>query len=293
MKMTEKLAYYSLTKEPADLKEAVDWMVRITGGDNIFPSDTDKLVKALNGVCDLKHAGNLGIELQNRIIGLGSALKTFIGYDSDKTIGNNGIGKDGKVKRPGEINAYTPAYYGSSWALGVEIGVEWSKKINKRKAIRCFFSAIQHIYVGLTELYYNCKKDWKNDNLGGISGGTDLKQFMNDNGFDKAKLNSNMTGKQIISQSLQDFNEFTTAYNSAGQNPSLADFRSQLEQNASTSPSNYPLSALYILATYVYVQSSSPVTPSFAGYSGLTALAGGAYGFNLGGLGTLMSALLA
>ncbi|GIX66416.1 uncharacterized protein BcabD6B2_58520 [Babesia caballi] len=43
--------------------------------------------------------------------------------------------------------------------------------------------------------------------------------------------------------------EFTTAYNSAGTNPSLDAFRSQLEQNSSTSPSQYPLSALYILAT--------------------------------------------
>ncbi|GIX61215.1 uncharacterized protein BcabD6B2_06500 [Babesia caballi] len=242
MNMTEKPAYYSLTKEPTDLKEAVDWM--------------------------------------------------FIGYDSGKKIGSGGIGKEGEIKKPDEINAYTPAYYGSSWAFGVEIGVEWSKKINKRKAIQCFFIAIQHIYEGLTELYYNCKKDWKNENLGGTSG-EGLKQFMEKNGFDTAKLKTSMKGEEIISQALQGLNEFDKAYIATGPDPSLDAFRFQLEQNAWSNPSGYPLSVLYILATYAYVQSSSPATPSFAGYSGTAVLAGGAYGLNLGGLGTLMSALLA
>ncbi|GIX61931.1 variant erythrocyte surface antigen-1, alpha subunit [Babesia caballi] len=280
----------SLTEPPKNLKEAIDWVLRVSGDDNIFHSDTDKLVKALNEL-DFKNTNSLGIELQGSITGLASGLKKFIGYESRGNcaiwkIGSSGIGKSGEVTasqlKSQSHNTYTSAYYGSAWDLDVEIGYEGQRRGNKKKTLRNFFTAIKKIFEGLTELYYNCRNGWKNENLGG----SNLQQFMDRNGFRNTQLNTGMKGERIISQALKDLREFTTAYNSASTNPSLDAFRSQLEQNASTDPSKSPLAALYILATYVYVQSSNPATPSFAGYSGLAALGGGAYGLNLGGLGT-------
>ncbi|GIX61400.1 variant erythrocyte surface antigen-1 family protein [Babesia caballi] len=292
-----------LTTPPTNLKEAIDWVLRVSGGDGYGGSDVIELVEALKER-DVINVDNLYNDLQSHINTLANALKNFIGYAPSGTsgsdfkidIGGNGIIKPGeiysKTQPISENKIYTSAYKGS-WFTDVNVGYPQNPTETEITCARIFFTAIRLIYEGLTELYYNCKKEWSSQSLSGSGHSDTLNQFMTTNGFSGTQLNTSMKGDIIASQSLQDFNEFTTAYTAAGDNPSLDVFRSQLEQNASTSPSNYPLSTLYILATYAYVQSTSPGTPSFAGYSGLTALAGGAYGFNLGGLGTFVSALLA
>ncbi|GIX61425.1 variant erythrocyte surface antigen-1 family protein [Babesia caballi] len=301
----------SLTQAPKDLKEAIDWVLRVSGGDGMW-NDTDLLAKALSD--HLQYSSykydafvggifsDIGINAQKPgdglISRLATGLKTFIGYQYTKektnytiSIGQNGILNPGEIKAKGQARtstAYTSAYHGS-WFTDVNSGSEENQNIKKKKAVQCFFTAIEIIFEGLTELFFNCENGWKNQNLSG----SNLKEFMTTKGFSDTQLNTSITGNQIIIQAFKDLNEFQKAYNSAGQEPSLDTFRSQLEQNAWSNPSASPLSELYILATYAYVQSTSPATPSFAGYSGTAALAGGAYGFNLGGIGTFMSALLA
>ncbi|GIX63498.1 variant erythrocyte surface antigen-1 family protein [Babesia caballi] len=299
-----------LTEVPTNLKEAIDWVLRVSGRDGFGGDGTDLLAKALSDhlqsnpytydafvtviheeIKDTARSGN------GLITALANALEMFIGYKyehaqpNQRKITGDGIVKTGEYKSQGQYSSYTSTYH-DSWFTDIEVNGVQIKDEKRNKCVINFLTAIVKIFQGLTELYLKCKTKWKTENLGGTSG-EGLKQFMEKNGFDTAKLNTSMTGKQIISQAFQGLTELSTAYSAAGDNPSLDAFRSQLEQNASTSPTKSPLSALYILATYAYVQSTSPGTPSFLGYSGTAAMANGAYGFNLGGLGTFMSALLA
>ncbi|GIX62287.1 variant erythrocyte surface antigen-1 family protein [Babesia caballi] len=292
----------SLTTPPENLKEAIDWVLRVSGRDGTLTDKTTELTNAISvRSTATAYSNNFMSEVNDMssfISRVAAVLQSFIGYEYSGRkednynfrINGNGIIKLGIIiaKRQSQStnnNVYTSAYRSTSWDFAV--GNSNDAKI---KAVQCFYIAIEKIFEGLTKLYLKCKKGWSSYRL---DGNTDLQNFMKQNGFGKTQLNPSMTADKIASEVLKGFKEFSTAYNSAGDNPSLDAFRSQLEQNAMSSPSNYPLTALYILATYVYVQSTSPATPSFLGYSGTAALAGGAYGFNLGGIGTFMSALLA
>ncbi|GIX62585.1 variant erythrocyte surface antigen-1 family protein [Babesia caballi] len=272
----------SLTQPPENLKEAIDWVLRVSGGDHHGGFDTDRLVKAVVKPDDLNMKGQT-INIRSLVDALCNGLKSFVGYQCSGRKVN--IGQNGIVKPD---FAYTSAYTGS-WHTDVSVGSPQNPTDKEITCASIFFTAIQLIFEGLTELYYNCNKNWSRQSLNGNSNA--LKHFMEKNGFSDNQLNTDMKGERIMSQALKGFEEFDAAYNPIL--TSLDALRSQLEQNAWSNPSNYPLSALYILATYVYVHSASPATPSFLGYSGTAALAGGAYGLNLGGLGTLMSALLA
>ncbi|GIX64523.1 variant erythrocyte surface antigen-1 family protein [Babesia caballi] len=163
------------------------------------------------------------------------------------------------------------------------------------------------VYFGLTYLYWRCEGTggWATKRLDQEQ---DFKQFWVAFGYTEKDLVTSETGK-IIATQLQSasFSEMKNAYDTAKPNhpqnesPSYPTFLKALQDEAlgSTPPnSSSPLTSLYLLGYYYItyplykVQSTSPAPPSFTGYSGLTALAGGAYGFNLGGLGTFMSALL-
>ncbi|GIX62603.1 variant erythrocyte surface antigen-1 family protein [Babesia caballi] len=303
----------SLTQAPENLKEAIDWVLRVSGGDqgsvpypmnfvktlhfilNTIPhTEDDFRSKALKEIKIDENAFQKGF-----IYRLAEGLQTFIGYEfkyekqSHKIkIEGNGIVKSGEIysgssvpPQPPSNDTYTTAY-GGSRLYDEDHKVENAKK----KAVQCFFTAIQFIFEGLTELYYDCRNRWSGQSL---SANSEPNQFMQKNGFDKTKLKTTMTGATIATQTLQSPTEFQKAHTAVSSNPSLDSFRSQLEQGAMSNTSDSPLSALYTLATYAYFHSTSPASPSFAGYSGLDALGGGAYGLNLGGLGTFMSALLA
>ncbi|GIX64973.1 variant erythrocyte surface antigen-1 family protein [Babesia caballi] len=258
----------SLTQPPKDLKEAIDWVIKT-------------LNVALPNLLEVpvKNEGFLvksidAIKLRDRnpcpITAVATGLQKFVGYkfvkDKNKStytisIDGNGIVNSGTIhtvndksqpplQPPPSNFTYTTAYPGS-WSSDVTSSAD-----AHTKALESFFTAIQHIYEGLTELYLKCETEWKTENLGGNGGGTDLKQFMYQNGFSGTQLNPQMTGEQITTQALKGLSEFTTAYIAAGPNTSLDAFRSQLEQNGMSSPSTFPLSALYILATYVALRYS-------------------------------------
>ncbi|GIX64801.1 variant erythrocyte surface antigen-1 family protein [Babesia caballi] len=301
MKMTGS-GQKSLTEAPKDLKEAIDWVLRVSGGDGYGGSDVIKLVEALKE-CDVINVYNLYNNLQSHINTLANALKNFIGYAPSGTsgsdfkidIGGNGIITKGNIysRRQGSPRSqnkkYTSAYYGAAWGLNVEIGYVGQKQDNKKKALQSFLTAIQIIFERLTELYLKCKTEWKSNKLDGSSGGTGLKQFMEKNGFDNTQLNTTMTGEQIISKAFTSFTEFSKAYTAVSSNPSLDTFRYQLQKNAWSNPSNYPLSALYILATPAYSETSITTFKASIATLGATALAGGAYALNLGGFATSLN----
>ncbi|GIX62001.1 variant erythrocyte surface antigen-1 family protein [Babesia caballi] len=160
------------------------------------------------------------------------------------------------------------------------------------------------VYIGITYLYWQCEGTggWaqeKFDSSG--SGQGSLKQYMEAFGYTEKYLNDSKRGQEIVTKLKDAFsNELKNAYGPSQTH--YFNFLKTLQQTALISQpplSSSPLTSLYLLSYYYITyplhkaQSSSPATPSFLGYSGLVALAGGAYGFNLGGLGTVMSALLA
>ncbi|GIX62833.1 variant erythrocyte surface antigen-1 family protein [Babesia caballi] len=160
------------------------------------------------------------------------------------------------------------------------------------------------VYIGLTYLYWQCEGigGWAQESLNGSSGSGQgsLKQYMEALGY-KENLN-NKTGKSLVDDIMKSMfsRELRTAYGPSQTH--YFNFLSELQkplESKPPQPTSHPLTSLYLLSYYYItnflytVETSSPATPSFAGYSGLGALAGGAYGLNLGGLGTVVSALLA
>ncbi|GIX65774.1 variant erythrocyte surface antigen-1 family protein [Babesia caballi] len=283
----------SLTEAPTNLKEAIDWVLRVSGGDGKYMIYTKNFIEDLHTI--LSDPLNINDDVVKAILveiekdkntypegpfkRLSEGLRTFIGYAllNEQNSWKWKIKGSGIVQNGDLPSVYTSAYDSTTTYSNID------RENAKKKALQNLFTAIELIFEGLTELFFNCKTEWAGQRLSGNSGGTDLNQFMDKSGFSETQLNTDMKGERIMSQALKGFEELSTAYSAVSTNPSLDAFRSQLEQNAWSNPSEYPLTSLYILATYVYVQSTGPATPSFAGYSGLSALAGGAYGLNLGG----------
>ncbi|GIX64736.1 uncharacterized protein BcabD6B2_41710 [Babesia caballi] len=272
----------ALTQPPTNLKEAIDWVLRVSGGDCLGGNDTDLLATALSGhlqsnrntydafVRVIHEAVNKDTPRSGNglISRLATGLKAFIGYKYETSqppkweITGDGIVTKGKYDSPGKYSTYTSAYDRTSWFTDVYSND--SNYVKRNVCIQCFFIAIEKIFEGLTDLYLKCQTEWKSG-----TNGEKIKTFLHHNGFGNTTLRDSLTGEQIISQALQNFTEFKTAYNAAGDNPSFHAFRHHLEQNALSKPTKSPLSALYILATYAYVQSTGPATPSFLGYSGI------------------------
>ncbi|GIX61418.1 variant erythrocyte surface antigen-1 family protein [Babesia caballi] len=158
------------------------------------------------------------------------------------------------------------------------------------------------VYIGITYLYWQCAGTggWHNQKL---SEENDLRKFMVALGYQSNQL-ANKNGSTIVSSVMNNMfsSELKTAYGSSKTH--YFNFLSELQKKVldstpSQTKTDCPLTSLYALSYYYItnflyiVETTSPATPSFAGYSGLGALAGGAYGFNFGGLGTFMGALLA
>ncbi|GIX61327.1 uncharacterized protein BcabD6B2_07620 [Babesia caballi] len=368
MKMTS--GGKSLTTPPQNLKEAIDWVLRVSGKDT--PNNDGEGQKAIKGL-----AGTLQAMLNGDPGDVAEDVKKWFGEVSKSVME--------KIKKANE--EYRPTKKGSSeWGFAVphvilnklseglepfpsggaarvnrEKAEKWvetvqgntletiietladglkkfvaptsgifqtahtsaygqtndkwkSLKANGRRECAIIFLAVfPLLYIALTYLYWRCSQrpdsppsniSWSGQKLTDDKG---LKKYMEVLGY-TANLNDQKTGGQIVSDILEKMfsNELQTAYTKAkvppSEDPSYPDFLEKLQGEApkSTPPnSSPPLTSLYLISYYYItyplhdVQSTSPATPSFAGYSGTAALAGGAYGFNLGGLGNFMSALLA
>ncbi|GIX62249.1 variant erythrocyte surface antigen-1 family protein [Babesia caballi] len=343
-----------LTDPPKNLKEAIDWVLRVSGRDNghneaegikglakelitLLDKDAGEVARGVLGVMgvnlkkvvgDLKNldnptaffstfvlrglidkvskslqkvtdygsaAGTAYLEmlrelLQKDVAGKGhgpirkfaEGLKTFIGWNG------NAVGQDGLGKQD-----YKSAYKSEA---------TWPTQSGEKETCAYIFIAILPlVFYFLPYLYAKCNEngDWNGFNL---STGN-LKNFMESEAlgfkgqFETAKNGSDVA--TLIGGTC--FPEIKSAYESV--NPTYGFFIDHYERRSRVLypiNSDSPLLECFAIASPFFtpkdtydVQSTNPATPSFTGYSGLTALGGGAYGFNLGGLGTFVSALLA
>ncbi|GIX65016.1 variant erythrocyte surface antigen-1 family protein [Babesia caballi] len=341
----------SLTDPPKDLKEAIDWVIKIKNDDNNAIRDLAKELEELlkhdgsevafrvkgvyEGICKnfcpgcengftpariikyylknletlepvkgsggdddkkiLKRLKDGSTELKTSITKLPENFKAFLGCnDSDlkKFTGDGIIDKSG--------SSYTPAYQSAEW-----------KPSEAQDCAAILLGIMPVVYIGLTYLYWQCApvatnssdKLWQKQNLNGS--GCDqgsLKQYMEALGYTENDLNTSKNGGNIVTLMDSMFSGELQKHKSTASSKSYPNFLSELQkplESKPPQPTSSPLTSLYALSYYYItnflyvVEPTSPATPSFAGYLGVTALAGGAYGFNLGGLGTFMSALLA
>ncbi|GIX65984.1 variant erythrocyte surface antigen-1 family protein [Babesia caballi] len=235
-------------------------------GSRVSGQDRDKLKGWLTG------------ESSGLISKLAEGLKTFIGWQNG-SVGNDGIGKQGSYQ-----SSYKPDQ------------VKWpaESESDQRTCALIFLGIAPMLFYGLTYLYWWCEGQdgWSGQNF--TNGFSTLSKFMTTIGFENKYLNNRQNTGQNIAQILkQALPELTK-----NANEHYPEYLRKLLKEPVSSTS--PLSCCHLIASPLFtpnstydVQTASPVSPSFLGYSGLGALAGGAYGFNLGGLGTFMSALLA
>ncbi|GIX62995.1 variant erythrocyte surface antigen-1 family protein [Babesia caballi] len=184
---------------------------------------------------------------------------------------------------------------------------EWSSLTpnDKRDCAVILLGIMPVVYIGLTYFYWQCEGTggWPDQSLSGSSGDHgNLKNFMAALGYQSNQL-ANKNGSTIVSSIMNSMfsNELRTAYGPSQTHyfNFLKALQDKAPQSLVSSVASSPLTSLYLISYYYItnflydVRSTSPATPSFAGYSGLAALGAGAYGFNLGGLGSFISALLA
>ncbi|GIX61208.1 variant erythrocyte surface antigen-1 family protein [Babesia caballi] len=316
----------SLTETPEDLKEAIDWVFRINELDKIndlaaaleallkedaglviwevrevFDVIKDNIIEqfdkmngpfcdhykshlrsATEGLKDVKRPDDAKKEdLTNAIEALVKGLKTFLGYNGGVSTKFSGNGIISNVS-----SGYTFTYNNAAW-----------DPADAPKCATIFLGILPVIFFGVTLMYWKCseKNGWQNSELKNASNGP-LKQFLTQMGFSGVKFNDGKKASQVVGDLNSGFTELSTSNAKSNDYPN---FLGKLQETALKSSTTSPLTSLYLIGYYYITyplydfQSTSPGTPSFLGYSGTAALAGGAYGFNLGGLGTFMSALLA
>ncbi|GIX65022.1 variant erythrocyte surface antigen-1 family protein [Babesia caballi] len=336
----------SLTDPPTNLKEAIDWVLRVSGRDNgnnddeainglakelikLLDKDAGEvargvltvmgksLTKVVEGLESFQKQHKIGTTaLRGLINRVGKNLKKVTGYGSAaspafikmlRVLLQNDVINPGqgpitqladRLKKLVETNS---GMFKSQYEYSYnKSDATWPNKPDEQE--RCayiFLGLLPLLFYFLPYLYAKCtdKGDWNSKGLANV----EVKEFMASDaiGF-KTDLDDSKNGSAVAE--LIDttcFGEIKTALgNTKPEEINYATVIRHLEKSvAETSPpSDSPLTKCFTIASTFFtpidtytVETSSPVIPSLLGYSGLTAVAGGAYGLNLGGLGTFTS----
>ncbi|GIX61124.1 variant erythrocyte surface antigen-1 family protein [Babesia caballi] len=223
---------------PSNLKEAIDWILRVTGKDTVDGSQNgtkqlaDAVEKLLGDVTSYSPElqkkvdeikGALGTPSTGLIESLATGLATFIGYnDNQGTIGANGIavgqgGNPGPPWKPGDsrsgkkgyVYSYDPAE--ANWK---------SDGTSEQICAKVFLGCVPMIFSALSYLYWRCdgtgNGEWKAMKIGGDSNGRDLSYFMYGMGYDP-HINLDMTknGSQVVVSAFKLIKEFPTVMGKA------------------------------------------------------------------------------
>ncbi|GIX64974.1 variant erythrocyte surface antigen-1 family protein [Babesia caballi] len=280
----------SLSDCPSNLKEAIDWILRVTGKDGqdsggqngtdaltkevkkLLPEvkgadtglnqDIDKVIQALDGSGDL-------------IGKLAEGLQRFIGYEDNggEKIGTDGIavGKNGQKPWNSPSDANKGGYYLSYNPN--ESGCQWDTvKTTNTDVTTCakiFLSIIPLIWSALSYLYWRCRVggSWSHLNLNEGA----LSPFLLSMWLNPSRLQKDKQGSHVATKALQKFQEFS----SANSEKSYAEFLNKLreegskkwkEPSSSTATTNNFLSGLYFLsqAYFQHKQSRRPKEASKA-----------------------------
>ncbi|GIX64865.1 variant erythrocyte surface antigen-1 family protein [Babesia caballi] len=266
-----------LTDCPSNLKEAIDWILRVTGKDGQGGGNGNEthLAQAVANLPDFNAAIAAAAEkLQNNggdaaqalrelkehntlgeiIKKLAEGLRKFIGYDSSSNnIGNEGIAVAGQTVNPNDRGSgYKLTYHRTeaTWSSSFQSG-------DPTKAAQIFLGCLPLYYYWLTYLYWKCKQlhsqgGWENMNINGSGSGQNLKAFMVGHGYVADHL-STQTGKSItlLLENVDKFTSVTTTTQLS--HPDLmSELKKKLDEtlkssggNSGTIAQSHSLSALF------------------------------------------------
>ncbi|GIX62168.1 variant erythrocyte surface antigen-1 family protein [Babesia caballi] len=238
-----------LTDWPEDLKEVIDWFLRV-GGKDTGNQDNDKSGALKNAVEKLKGYESFKSALGNGDLGglfkkVAEGLQSFIGYD------NNGT-QELKDKGIALKSGYTSSYGSAKW----ENQLDQPESQEAKKAAKLFLGSTPILYFGLTYIYCKCSNTeryggWNNMKMSNTS--SPLYLFMSAMGFKITEL-QNIQGSQVarhlISNHTYGFDELRKAKKSeASYSGYLDNINLYGEGKISNSAASCPLYALYNAST--------------------------------------------
>ncbi|ORM40235.1 uncharacterized protein BXIN_2430 [Babesia sp. Xinjiang] len=243
---------------PGNLKECIDWILRVTNKDNGQNGDQNgngakelgEKVKALLEKANEAAKKKLDEDKQvfNKVITqlngngtliteLAKKLATFIGYNNGNLngsgIGNKGNGSGGGTK-------YTSVYSDKA---------TW-KKEQAASCARIFLGTIPVIFSGLSYLYWQCHENGSRWSTHKITGTDTLGIYFASCGYKSDDLKSDKKGSDIKTL-LDGFTEFNGTATSTVTD-AYPVYIEKVLTNASNKPEQYPLSSLYIASQYYF-----------------------------------------
>ncbi|GIX65168.1 variant erythrocyte surface antigen-1 family protein [Babesia caballi] len=202
-------AVYDVTV-PENLKDAIDWTLRVTGGDGVneqkygvrhLVNDVKKLLQTV-GLTDFLIDET---KLASIIATFAAGFKTFIGYDGDHQLTQEGIASK---------------HYSSSYDKNVTRNSSIGVKDSKQKCAKVFLGCVPLIYYGVTYLYWRCanvkcfKHDWDamsfngEWDVGNSKGITNaLNDFMGAVGYSEARQLSKKDGDRVMRKTAETLDE--------------------------------------------------------------------------------------
>ncbi|GIX62590.1 extracellular matrix-binding ebh [Babesia caballi] len=246
-----------LTDCPSNLKEAIDWILRVTGKDGGGGGGTNGTEQLADAVSKLskdvkasspelkekleKIEGALGTPSTGLIESLATGLATFIGYS-----GTNGI-KSGSYKSTYGVGAR----WQNGWNNSSDSGAQTCAQI--------FLGCVPIIFSALSYLYWKCKQrhsqgGWEQMYFNGSGYGQNLKAFMVGQGYSADHL-SKQKGSEVAT-SLQSLGMSSVTATQSSHTDLLNDLNIKLEEalKAVASPppittnlNGHSLSALFYL----------------------------------------------
>ncbi|GIX62568.1 variant erythrocyte surface antigen-1 family protein [Babesia caballi] len=195
---------------PSNLKEAIDWILRVTGKDTVSSGDNNgtaglaKAVQELITKAGVK-AMNPKIKIDHNLIdNLAEGLAKFIGYENGKKPdGMSGIVKSG----------YTSSYPDSS-----NRNKDLGQNPNHATHAKIFLACLPLFYQAFTYIYWRCDASkgngaWAKQTFDG-SNGHHLKYFMFAMNYEASYLN-NRRGSEVLSGAMKSFADFSAAMTEA------------------------------------------------------------------------------
>ncbi|GIX61900.1 variant erythrocyte surface antigen-1 family protein [Babesia caballi] len=241
-----------LTDCPSNLKEAIDWILRVTGkdgGSSDQGNGADGLATAVNAL--IRTAGvdiKPNIEINKGLIdNLATGLAKFIGYgenqDKAKITGQaiagvpmkNGKDKhnDGKPWTEEELTENRSSGKTTGYVYSYVPGKATWREDNKDLCAKIFLGCLPMIFSALSHLYWKCKQlhsqgGWEKMAFNGSGSGQNLKAFMVGQGYVADHL-STQTGKSITPLLENSYN-FSTVIATVPK-PSHPEFLNELDNS--------------------------------------------------------------
>ncbi|GIX64854.1 variant erythrocyte surface antigen-1 family protein [Babesia caballi] len=230
----------SLTDWPDNLKDVIDWFLRVGGKDKESQGDDkkDKLkdaVKSLNGFTTATNG--LGtFHIEGLFDSVTKALQHLIGYGGTYQLEGKGIGS---------VSGYTSSYSDqATWNGGWDAG-----STDANKAASIFLGSMPMVYYFVTYLYFKFtvgRDGWSGESLTNSHSG--LRHFMLEMEFSSSQLNGNKSGSGIV-ELMTDFPYGFDGLKIVGRTGnSYEDFLKKLEQKHGETKITKPIACpLYTL----------------------------------------------